>query len=298
MQATTGQKPKRITQRYRVSEVVPYINWIYFFHAWGMEPRFAAIAEVHQCPACRAGWVASFAPEEQAKAREATTLYADAMALLRQWADAPLCEALCMIADANSAGDDIVIDTHTRLPLLRQQHAGAKGYTLCLSDFVRPASSGTPDTIGVFATTAHIPASERTLLASTLADRLAEATAERLHEEVRKQHWGYAKEEQLTMRELHAEAFQGIRPAVGYPSLPDQSVNFIIDKLLDLSQIGITLSDNGAMQPASSVSGLMIAHPQAIYFAVGEIGADQLRDYAERRGLKMEKLQSFLASNL
>ena len=103
MQATTGQKPKRITQRYRVSEVVPYINWIYFFHAWGMEPRFAAIAEVHQCPACRAGWVASFTPEEQAKAREAATLYADAMAMLRQWADAPLCEALCMIADANSA---------------------------------------------------------------------------------------------------------------------------------------------------------------------------------------------------
>ena len=100
------------------------------------------------------------------------------------------------------------------------------------------------------------------------------------------------------MRELHAEAFQGIRPAVGYPSLPDQSVNFILDDLLDFSQIGITLSDNGAMKPSSSVSGLMISHPQAHYFAIGTIGTDQLRDYARRRDLKIEKLRSFLASNL
>ena len=163
---------------------------------------------------------------------------------------------------------------------------------------MRPTASGVPDTIGLFATAAHVPPCDNTLLASTLADRLAEATAERLHEEVRKYHWGYAREEQLTMRELHAEAFQGIRPAVGYPSLPDQSVNFILDDLLDFSQIGITLSDNGAMKPSSSVSGLMIAHPQAHYFAIGTIGTDQLRDYARRRDLKIEKLRSFLASNL
>ena len=298
MQATTGQKPKRITQRYRVSEVAPYINWIYFFHAWGMEPRFASIAEVHDCPACRTRWIATFAPEEQAKAREAATLYADAIALLRHWTDGVKCQAICLLTKANSEGDDILIEGHTRLPLLRQQQAGKSGYTLCLSDFVRPTASGVPDTIGLFATAAHVPPCDNTLLASTLADRLAEATAERLHEEVRKYHWGYAREEQLTMRELHAEAFQGIRPAVGYPSLPDQSVNFILDDLLDFSQIGITLSDNGAMKPSSSVSGLMIAHPQAHYFAIGTIGTDQLRDYARRRDLKIEKLRSFLASNL
>lgn len=298
MQANSIHSPSPIIRSYSIEEVTPYINWIYFFHAWGMEPRFASIAEVHDCPACRMGWIATFAPEEQAKAREAATLYADAIALLRHWTDGVKCQAICLLTKANSEGDDILIEGHTRLPLLRQQQAGKSGYTLCLSDFVRPTASGVPDTIGLFATAAHVPPCDNTLLASTLADRLAEATAERLHEEVRKYHWGYAREEQLTMRELHAEAFQGIRPAVGYPSLPDQSVNFILDDLLDFSQIGITLSDNGAMKPSSSVSGLMIAHPQAHYFAIGTIGTDQLRDYARRRDLKIEKLRSFLASNL
>lgn len=298
MQANSIHSPSPIIRSYSIEEVGPYINWIYFFHAWGMEPRFASIAEVHDCPACRTRWIATFAPEEQAKAREAATLYTDAIALLRHWTDGVKCQAICLLTKANSEGDDILIEGHTRLPLLRQQQAGKSGYTLCLSDFVRPTASGVPDTIGLFATAAHVPPCDNTLLASTLADRLAEATAERLHEEVRKYHWGYAREEQLTMRELHAEAFQGIRPAVGYPSLPDQSVNFILDDLLDFSQIGITLSENGAMKPSSSVSGLMIAHPQAHYFAIGTIGADQLRDYARRRDLKIEKLRSFLASNL
>ena len=298
MQANSIHSPSPIIRSYSIEEVTPYINWIYFFHAWGMEPRFASIAEVHDCPACRTRWIATFAPEEQAKAREAATLYTDAIALLRHWTDGVKCQAICLLTKANSEGDDILIEGHTRLPLLRQQQAGKSGYTLCLSDFVRPTASGVPDTIGLFATAAHVPPCDNTLLASTLADRLAEATAERLHEEVRKYHWGYAREEQFTMRELHAEAFQGIRPAVGYPSLPDQSVNFILDDLLDFSQIGITLSDNGAMKPSSSVSGLMIAHPQAHYFAIGTIGTDQLRDYARRRDLKIEKLRSFLASNL
>lgn len=298
MQANSIHSPSPIIRSYSIEEATPYINWIYFFHAWGMEPRFASIAEVHDCPACRTRWIATFAPEEQAKAREAATLYTDAIALLRHWTDGVKCQAICLLTKANSEGDDILIEGHTRLPLLRQQQAGKSGYTLCLSDFVRPTASGVPDTIGLFATAAHVPPCDNTLLASTLADRLAEATAERLHEEVRKYHWGYAREEQLTMRELHAEAFQGIRPAVGYPSLPDQSVNFILDDLLDFSQIGITLSDNGAMKPSSSVSGLMIAHPQAHYFAIGTIGTDQLRDYARRRDLKIEKLRSFLASNL
>lgn len=298
MQANSIHSPSPIIRSYSIEEVTPYINWIYFFHAWGMEPRFASIAEVHDCPACRTRWIATFASEEQAKAREAATLYTDAIALLRHWTDGVKCQAICLLTKANSEGDDILIEGLTRLPLLRQQQAGKSGYTLCLSDFVRPTASGVPDTIGLFATAAHVPPCDNTLLASTLADRLAEATAERLHEEVRKYHWGYAREEQLTMRELHAEAFQGIRPAVGYPSLPDQSVNFILDDLLDFSQIGITLSDNGAMKPSSSVSGLMIAHPQAHYFAIGTIGTDQLRDYARRRDLKIEKLRSFLASNL
>ena len=307
---------------YTVREVAPYINWIYYFHAWGMEPRFAAVTDVHQCPSCRASWIASFPTEEQAKAREAMKLYDEATQLLRQWADEPICHALFLLAEAYSEGDDIVVNGDTRLPFLRQQHAGKAGYTLCLSDFVRerksqdlrtsfgtpPPLRGTPSinrggviditsTIGIFATTISLPSEEDSTLnfqLSTLSDRLAEATAEKMHEEVRKHYWGYAKDENLTMRELHAERFQGIRPAVGYPSLPDQSINFLLNQLLGFKDIGITLSENGAMQPHCSVSGLMFAHPKAHYFSIGAIGEDQLIDYAQRRGLPKEQIERFL----
>lgn len=298
---------------YTVREVAPYINWIYFFHAWGMEPRFAAVADIHDCPSCRASWVASFPEEEQSKAREAVTLYTEATGLLRQWADKYICHALLLLAEAYSEGDDIVIDGK-RIPFLRQQHAGRSGYTLCLSDFIAPRSElpiGTDNIanrIGVFAASFKVHASEQessplfplpsSLITSTLADRLAEATAEKLHEEVRKHIWGYAKEERLTMRELHAEKFQGIRPAVGYPSLPDQSINFLIDELLGFKEIGITLTSNGAMSPSASVSGFMLAHPQAHYFSIGSIGEDQLQDYSRRRGVDSEALRSFLTNNL
>ena len=298
--------------QYRISEVVPYINWVYFFHAWGMEPRFAQIAEVHDCPSCRAGWIASFAEAERAKAREAISLYTDAMNMLRQWSKEPICQAKFLLADAYSEGDDILING-IRFSFLRQQQAGKKGYTLCLSDFIREFPTVVPtiqeneladiaNKIGVFATSVTPPSvaatQYATLLASTLSDRLAEATAEKMHEEVRRFHWGYAKEEQLSIRQLHNEEFQGIRPAVGYPSLPDQSINFLIDRLIQFSDIGITLSTSGAMSPASSVSGFMIAHPQACYFSIGEIAEDQLRDYALRRGLCTEELLSFLENNL
>jgi cobalamin-dependent methionine synthase I len=119
-----------------------------------------------------------------------------------------------------------------------------------------------------------------------------------MHEEIRKHYWGYAKEEQLTIRELHNEQFQGIRPAVGYPSLPDQSINFILDELLNLSQIGITLSENGAMRPHCSVSGLIFAHPKASYFSVGNISEEQLRDYANRRNIDYHQAKKFLATIL
>ena len=287
-----------------------------------MEPRFAAVAEVHDCPSCRAAWTASFPTEEQPKAREAIKLYDETKQLLHQWADEPICHALFLLADAYSEGDNIIIDGKTRIPFLRQQHAGKEGYTLCLSDFIRetPAPlaeselTNITNTIGLFATTATIPdrtahsyqaakfeaspfmGDERggSLQLSTLSDRLAEATAEKMHEEVRKHYWGYTKDEQLTMRELHAERFQGIRPAVGYPSLPDQSINFLIDELLHLEDIGITLSENGAMHPHSSVSGFMFAHPKAHYFSVGQISEEQLTDYAQRHGISIDQAKKFL----
>jgi cobalamin-dependent methionine synthase I len=136
------------------------------------------------------------------------------------------------------------------------------------------------------------------MMAQTLADRLAEATAERMHEEVRQHYWGYAPDEHLSMQQLHAEAFQGIRPAIGYPSLPDTSINFIISDLIGMKDIGIRLTESGMMMPHASVSGFMIAHPQARYFNLGKIGEDQLHDYSLRRGIPVELARRFLASHL
>lgn len=176
---------------------------------------------------------------------------------------------------------------------------------LGLSDFVRPLSSGKADTVGVFAATVagdtdslYTDDPYQHLLVQTLADRLAEAATEKMHEYIRKNTWGYVPNETLSIAELLQEKFQGIRPAVGYPSLPDQSVNFLIDQLLDLEQIGITLTTNGAMHPHASVSGLMLAHPAARYFSVGHIDQEQLEDYARRRGMPIEQMRKFLSSNL
>ena len=119
-----------------------------------------------------------------------------------------------------------------------------------------------------------------------------------MHEQVRRHYWGYAPDERLTVAELHAERFCGIRPAVGYPSLPDASINFILADILGFGEIGIRLTESGAMTPHASVSGLMMAHPAARYFSVGPIGDDQLRDYARRRGLPLSIMKRFLTSNV
>ena len=119
-----------------------------------------------------------------------------------------------------------------------------------------------------------------------------------MHETIRKEIWGYAPDEQLSIRQLHNEEFQGIRPAVGYPSLPDQSVNFLLDQLLDMKQIGIRLTENGMMQPHASVSGLMFAHPASRYFSVGKIDEEQLENYASRRGMQVDEMRRFLGVNI
>lgn len=210
------------------------------------------------------------------------------------------------IMDANADGDDLLLNGK-RFPLLRQQAAKLKKDDpfLCLSDFVRPLSSGITDKIGAFATTVDAEMEQlyaeddyKRMLAQTLSDRLAEATAEKLHEDVRKKLWGYAPDENLSVKDLHNEKYQGIRPAVGYPSLPDQSINFLLDELLDMKQIGISLTENGMMKPHASVCGLMFAHPASHYFSIGKIGEDQLADYAARRGMSIEETKKFLAANL
>lgn len=272
---------RRIT--YDIGELTPYINWSYFFFAWQVRDI----------------------GEQTRLRREAE----DALAELEEHYRV---HAIVALADAGSDGDDLIVyrsdnpADSVRIPLLRQQHpVGSASPCLCLADFIRPVESGQRDRIGIFATTVDIGletdfASDdyMKMMVQLLADRLAEAAAERTHEKVRKEWWGYAADERLTIGEMHLERFRGIRPAVGYPSLPDASVNFIIADLLDVSSIGIRLTDSGSMKPHASVSGLMMAHPEARYFAVGPIGDDQLRDYARRRGVPVEVMRRFLAANL
>lgn len=290
---------------YKVHEVAPYINWIYFFHAWGFQPKFAAIADIHGCDSCRAIWLTTFPEEERAKAAEAMQLFKEANRVLNQMDDGYTIRCIFRLCKANSDGDNLIIE-ETVFPLLRQQtpHPDGSPY-LCLSDFVRPLSSGIADTIGLFASSVsedkggfYEDDPYKCLLAQTLSDRLAEAATEKMHEYVRKVAWGYAPDESLSISDLLVEKYQGIRPAVGYPSLPDQSVNFLLNDLLDMKQIGITLTENGAMHPHASVCGMMLSHPASHYFAVGKIGEDQLADYALRRGMPVHEMRKFLAANL
>ena len=264
---------------YNVGELKPYINWPYFDYAWG---------------------VGSKGRNERSRLRH------EADAMLAEIDGRYSAHALFGIFTANSDGDDILIDG-VRVPMLRQQHeSDVRHSNLCLADFVRPLSKGIPDQVGVFATTVDTALEKdfatddpyRKMMAQTLADRLAEAAAEKMHQEVRTRYWGYAPDEQLTIQQLHIEAFQGIRPAVGYPSLPDTSINFILSDLLDMKQIGIRLTESGMMMPHASVSGLMISHPKARYFNLGKIGEDQLRDYAARRGVPVELMRRFLSNSL
>ena len=294
-----------ITIEYDIHDLAEYINWLYFFHSWGFQPKYAAIADIHGCDSCRAGWLASFPKEEIPKASEALQLHKEARRMLDAWDGEYKVHAVYRLMDAYSDGDDLLLDG-TRFPLLRQQAVVREDEPfLCLSDFVRPQSQGVPDTVGAFATTINdgmerpfLGDEYKHLLAKTLGERLAEAAAEKLHETIRKDVWGYAKDERLTMKELLNEAFQGIRPAVGYPSLPDISVNFLLDQLLDMERIGIRLTETGMMQPHASVSGLMFAHPAARYFSIGKIDEAQLADYAARRGKSVEEMRKYLATNL
>ena len=293
-------------RHYDINDVRPYINWVYFIHAWGFAPQYASIADIHGCDACKAMWLISFPESERGKAAEAMQLFKEANRMIDTLNQTGKTHALFRLMKANSADNDIWLE-ETRLPLLRQQTTkeNSEEPYLCLSDFVRPKDSGTSDQVGIFATTVDLPTllveeddKYQQLLKQTLADRLAEATAEKAHEEVRKEIWGYAPDEDLTIKQLHQEKYQGMRPAVGYPSLPDLSINFLLDELLDMKQIGITLTENGMMRPHASVSGLMLAHPACRHFSVGKIDEAQLKNYALRRGIPLETMKKFLIANI
>ena len=258
---------------YDIQDIVPYINWLYFYHAWSMNGK-----------------------SETAKLQ----LRKDAEEMLHTWEGSYHTHAVFGLFDANSDGDDLILGDK-RLPMLRQQKPKKPGYpNLCLADFVRPVGKG-KDKVGVFATSvdaelqkAYLHDDYQRMLSQVLADRLAEGTAEKMHEDVRRNYWGYAPNERLTMEQTHNEQYQGIRPAVGYPSLPDTSINFILNELIDMKGIGIRLTESGMMTPHASVSGLMLAHPGSRYFELGRIGTDQINDYARRRGLPVELIRRFL----
>ena len=267
---------KRHTFHYEISEVAPYIDWSYLLHAWGLTGK--------------------------ATEHTAEEIINDAKAILDETDGKYRTHALFALCEAKGSDDDIIIEER-KFPLLRQQHTQTDKPNLCLSDFVSPHG----DKIGLFATTidgafgtGHSDDPYHHLLAQTLADRLAEATASLLHFKVRtdKGLWGYAPDERLSIEQLNREEFQGIRPAVGYPSLPDQSIIFILNEILNMEDAGISITSNGAMFPHASVCGIMISHPASKYFAVGGISKEQLEDYCSRRGKPVEEIKRFLQRNV
>ena len=218
---------------------------------------------------------------------------------------------------ANSVGDDLEIYTDdTRqnvravLHTLRQQGEKREGQpNLALADYVAPKRSGVKDYLGAFAVAIHgadglARAFERehddynAILVKALADRLAEAFAERLHERVRREFWGYAADERLSSDDLIRERYRGVRPAPGYPAQPDHTEKPALFALLDAEAVGLTLTESYAMRPAAAVSGLYFAHPESRYFAVGKIQKDQVEDYAARKGMRVAEVERWLGPNL
>jgi 5-methyltetrahydrofolate--homocysteine methyltransferase len=306
--ATPSFTGARLLDDVRLEDVVPYIDWTFFFSAWELKGRFPAILE-H--------------PQYGAAARE---LYEHAQALLKQIVEQKLLKLHGVYGfwKANTVGEDIVIpDPGSRIPdpgsrtpdpvvfnMLRQQEEIGDGKpNRSLADFIAPVESGIVDYLGAFAVTAGLGADDvvkryeadhddyHAIMVKALADRLAEAFAEYLHSRARND-WGYGANERLSNDDLVHERYRGIRPAFGYPACPDHSEKTKLFALLGADRAGMALTESSAMTPAASVSGLYFAHPQAKYFNVGRIGRDQLEDYAARKGMAITEAERWLASNL
>jgi len=281
--------------------LVPYIDWTFFFTAWELKGKFPKILD-H--------------PKHGSVARE---LYADGRALLEKLlSDGGLrARGVYGFWPATRDGDDLVLYTgedreqeQTRFPMLRQQtKQPTRSANRSLADFVAPRQTGIADYLGAFAVTAGIGADEiaaryeaehddyHAIMVKALADRLAEAFAEWLHHQARRE-WGYGQSEQLDVEDLIAERYRGIRPAFGYPACPDHTEKGKLFELLRAPEVGIDLTEHYAMTPGASVSGLYFAHPEARYFTVGRIGRDQVADYAGRKGLSVPEVERWLAPNL
>jgi len=293
----------RVFEEYDLNELVPYIDWTPFFISWDMSGKYPQIFD------------------DPKRGAVAKTLFDEAQVILRKMIDEKRVTA-CGIAGfwpANRRGDDVVVYTDESrteelavLHHLRQQDEKAPGKPMmALSDFVAPKGYEHPDYVGGFAVTTGIGAEEMSneyrdanddynaIMVKSLADRLAEAFAERLHERVRKEFWGYADNESMDAAELIKERYQGIRPAPGYPACPDHIEKATLFTLLDATaKTGITLTEHFAMFPAAAVSGWYFSHPQSKYFAVGRIGVDQVEDYADRTGQTKAEAERWLQPSL
>ncbi len=285
-----------------MEKIIPYINWIFFFVTWEMRGKFPDILD------------------HPKYGEEARKLYEDALEMLDQivkekWLTA---NAVYGIFPAQSVGDDIVFLDEKSAGTIRPRFTNLRNQTtkeeelpnLCLSDFIAPVDSGLTDYLGAFAVTAGLGIEKKlkefeeshddysSIMLKALADRLAEAFTELVHEEMRKVTWGYAVDEKLGMDDLFREKYSGIRPAHGYPACPEHSEKEVLFDLLEAQKYGIQLTENYSMVPAASVSGLVFANQASKYFFVGKIGKDQVEDYATRKKLTVKQVESLLASNL
>lgn len=285
-----------------IAEVRPLINWRFFFMAWRLTDKIIATFPYGATdPGVFKKWVESTGARRD-KAEELLKLYLDANTLLDGISStATIAHSAVRFEDAVSEGNDIV-GQGWRLPMLRNQRPETDGFCLSLADFLLPKSSGRTDYLGFFCVTVRIDKmihdaadSYTQLLWQSLADRLAEAAAERLHQLVRTNLWGYSPDERLAEAELLSERYRGIRPAVGYPAMPDQLLMHRMADFLPLSELGVTVTENGALQPVSTVSGLYIANPQARYFTIA-LNGEQLADYARRCNIRAERLNRALLS--
>ena len=293
----------QVLDDYPLEEIAERIDWTPFFAAWQMRGQYPKILDDEQ------------------QGEEARKLFDDAQAMLRriideQWLTA---RAVFGLFPANSDGDDTELyadegrgEVLARLCHLRQQTERAEGKPhQSLADFVAPKGSGKTDWMGAFAVTAGIGIDEHVarfeaegndydaIMLKALADRLAEAFAERLHERVRKEFWGYAPDEKLTNEDLIKERYQGIRPAPGYPACPDHTEKDRLWELLNVEEnIGLSLTESRAMVPTAAVSGWYFAHPEARYFGVGKVFRDQVEDYAARKGMSRKEAERWLGPNL
>jgi 5-methyltetrahydrofolate--homocysteine methyltransferase len=287
-----------------LEELTKYIDWMPFFNAWEFHGKFPGVLS------------------DAVVGEAASSLFADANAMLdkiiaEKWLQA---RAVLGFFPANSDDhDDLLLfgdaartNSMMRLCHLRQQRSKPAGQAQnCLADYVAPAESGLADHVGAFAVTAGIGIEEHVqrfendhddysaIILKALADRLAEASAEYLHERVRRELWGYAAGEALSNDELIAEQYTGIRPAPGYPACPDHTEKKKLWELLDVeASIGLKLTESYAMYPTAAVSGFYFSHPESRYFAVGKIDRDQLVSYAERKGMSVVEAEKWLMPNL